>query len=100
MKRFPALAGEEGLASGFYRLAGVPLAGRSCAGLACFAARADDPARWADAARAPQVHCLGQCYAAPANADSNPRPHVECRAPEVVLLGNVLRGGARTLAQY
>jgi len=48
--------------------------------------RADDPARWADAARSPQVHCLGKCYAAPAvasrDADSNPRPHVECRALE------------------
>jgi len=45
MKHGPALPADAGLAAGFYHLAEVPLAGRSCAGLACFAALADDPAR-------------------------------------------------------
>ena len=107
MKHNPAMPDDEAVASGFYHLAGVPLAGRSCAGLACFAARADAPARWADAAREPRVHCLGKCYTGPAVADTDsknavggPRPHVEVCARHAVLLGNVQRGGARTLAEY
>ena len=104
MKRNATMPAGEALASGFYHLAGVSLAGRSCAGLACFAARADAPARWADATREPRVHCLGKCYAGPAvagvDAEDDLRPHVEVRARHAVLLGNVLRGGARTLAEY
>ena len=40
-------------ARSFYHLADVPLAGRSCCGLACFAARADDPIRWMPLPRPP-----------------------------------------------
>jgi NADH:ubiquinone oxidoreductase subunit F (NADH-binding) len=85
----------------FYHLADVPLATRSCRGLACFVARHADPDRWgaacADAAR---VHCLGRCYSAPAGADGTDRPEVRVRAREAVILDGVGSRARPTLALY
>ena len=52
----------------FYHLgASADLHGQCCRGLACFAARHDQPERWQDAiAATPPIYCLGQCHAAPA----------------------------------
>lgn len=88
-------------AHSFYHLAEMPLAGRCCRGLACFAARADAPARWAAAVAAePALYCLGKCYAGPSDADHDPRPHVAVHGRQTVLLGNVLAGGVHDLAGY
>jgi formate dehydrogenase iron-sulfur subunit len=87
-------------AGGFYHLRDVPLAGRCCQGLACFAARADAPQRWQAAQTEPRVYCLGKCYCAPADADHDLRPAVRSLARETVLLGNVLAGGVRDLDAY
>ena len=64
-------------ARSFYHLADVPLAGRSCCGLACFAARADDPIRWMPPPRPPhRFIAWGKCYAGPrSDADQDLRPH-------------------------
>jgi formate dehydrogenase iron-sulfur subunit len=89
----------------FYHLHGGPTAGQSCRGLACFAARGDNPERWRDACETERpIYCLGQCHVAPAIAstdgaeDIRPVPRVEGTDP--VLLANVLRGGIRNLADY
>jgi formate dehydrogenase iron-sulfur subunit len=85
----------------FYHLAGVSLAGRHCRGLACFAGRALDPARFAAAAaETPRIDCLGKCYLGPAAADLDARPHVAAHARETVLLANVLAGGVHDLTAY
>ncbi|WP_229506960.1 NADH-ubiquinone oxidoreductase-F iron-sulfur binding region domain-containing protein [Pseudoduganella rivuli] len=88
-------------ASSFYHLAGKTLDGCACNGLACFAARADDPVRWATASRqAVPVYCLGKCYASPADADHDVRPYVASHSRGSVLLENVRHGGVRALAEY
>lgn len=85
----------------FYHLPDVSLAGRHCQGLACFAARARDAKRWAQAiAETPRIDCLGKCYRSPAAADDDAAPHVESCARETVLLANVLAGGVRKWSQY
>ncbi|WP_024301883.1 NADH-quinone oxidoreductase subunit F [Pseudogulbenkiania sp. MAI-1] len=84
----------------FYHLAETPLAGRCCRGLACFAARADAPAKWAAAAAEPSVYCLGKCYAGPSDSDHDPRPHVAAHSRQTVLLDNLLAGGVHDLAGY
>ena len=84
----------------FYHLRGVELAGRCCAGLACFAARHDSPDRWRKAGVPPPVHCLGQCYQGPADADHDARPAIVVHSRQGVLLSNVAAGGARDLATY
>jgi formate dehydrogenase iron-sulfur subunit len=85
----------------FYHLRDVPLTGRHCQGLACFAARGRDPERWAQAvAETPRIDCLGKCYRAPASSDDDALPHVESRARDTVLLGNVLAGGVHALSEY
>ncbi|QNM97895.1 complex I 51 kDa subunit family protein [Chitinimonas koreensis] len=86
---------------GYYHLEHVALAGRACRGLACFAARNDAPRRWREAhGDTPPLHCLGQCYRAPAACgDDGPVP-AESHARRTVLLANVGRGGVRDLAAY
>jgi formate dehydrogenase iron-sulfur subunit len=88
-------------ASSFYQLAGMPVTGCACNGLACFAARADNPARWATACqqRSP-VYCLGKCYAAPSDADHDTSPHIAVHSRRSVLLDNVSAGGVGGLAEY
>ncbi len=87
--------------SGYYHLCQVPLAGHACQGLACFAARKDNPQRWTQAhARMPAVYCLGRCYQAPAAFDDDAPPHVEAVARQTVLLGNLHKGGVRHLNSY
>lgn len=87
--------------SSFYHLAGMPLTGCACNGLACFAARADNPARWTKACqqRSP-IYCLGKCYAAPSDADHDTSPHIAVHSRRSVLLENVSTGGVCGLAEY
>ena len=87
--------------SSFYHLDDTPLAGHACRGLACFAARHDQPQRWQQAcADTAPLYCLGLCHQAPAvAADSAPvaiRAH--CRQP--VLLPRLLDGPCSGLATY
>ncbi len=85
----------------FYHLNQVPLAGHACQGLACFAARKEDPQRWEQAhARMPAIYCLGRCYQAPAAFGDDAQPHVEAVARQTVLLGNLRKGGVRRLDSY
>lgn len=85
----------------YYHLSQVPLAGHACQGLACFAARKEDPQRWAQAhARMPAIYCLGRCYQAPASFGDDARPHVATLARETVLLGNLLEGGVHSIKSY
>jgi formate dehydrogenase iron-sulfur subunit len=88
-------------AGSFYHLAGMPLTGCACNGLACFAARADNPARWARACQQrSSIYCLGKCYAAPSDADHDTSPHIAVHSRHSVLLDNVSTGGVRGLAEY
>jgi formate dehydrogenase iron-sulfur subunit len=89
----------------FYHLNGAPVAGHACRGLACFAARADHPQRWAEACAAERpLHCPGQCHVAPAVANgwnrADVRPLARVVGTEPVLLGNVIGGGVRNLDDY
>ena len=108
---FPLRRGEKSMAtsaalhhvanSSYYHLSQVPLAGHACQGMACFAARKDNPQRWEQAhARLPTVFCLGRCYQAPAAFGDEARPHVASVARQTILLGNLLRGGVHDLAAY
>lgn len=86
---------------GFYHLEHSRISECACAGLACFAARADRPDRWQIAAtQTPALYCLGKCYDAPSDGAHDVRPHVGQHASHSVLLGNVLRGGVRDLTAY
>lgn len=85
----------------FYHLREGEVREGRCSGMACFVARD----RKADDGKAPQrpnppTYCLGKCYAAPASGACKERPHVECAAPEAIVLPRILKGGARTLEQY
>ncbi len=85
----------------FYHLRGAPIERRSCQGLACFAARAANPARWRQAtAESSRVYCLGKCYLGPASTEDTHRPHIESRARQPVLLANTLAGGVHAFADY
>jgi len=85
----------------FYHLRHGEYAGKACQGTACFAARHLDPARWAEAmGNDPRVYCLGECFAAPAKGQTQPRPPVRVCAPHGIVLGRIAAGGARTLADY
>lgn len=84
----------------FYHLYDAKLEGRCCAGLACFAARHDAPERWREAGVAPQIHCLGHCYQAPAQQGRDGSPQVSVRSRECVLLNNVRAGGVNRLKPY
>jgi NADH:ubiquinone oxidoreductase subunit F (NADH-binding) len=88
-------------APSFYHLEDVELADQRCQGTACFVARHIDPVRWERTSLAdPRVYCLGRCYAAPAGADDTGRPHVAVDAPEAVVLGRLVQGGAPDLEAY
>ena len=84
----------------FYHLPHTDLTGRACCGLACFAARADAPQRWQQAAsQAAPLYCLGQCHHGPAEAGCPaPAIHTHCRQP--VLLPPLLDGPCTELATY
>jgi formate dehydrogenase iron-sulfur subunit len=86
----------------FYHLGDGLAAGCACRGLACFAARADNPRRWASAcAQSSSVYCLGQCHVAPAlHAEENQRPQARVAALTPVLLGNIMDGGVYDLNVY
>src|SRR5256885_16833946 len=82
----------------FYHLAHGEHMGKACQGTACFAARHLNRARWAEAsAQNPRVYCLGECFAAPAKGQTNPRPPVKVFSREGTVLGRIAAGGARTL---
>ena len=88
-------------AHSFYHLGQHPISNWACAGLACFAARADRPERWQTAIdQTPTVYCLGKCYGGPSDGEHDIRPHIGSHARRTVLLGNVLAGGVRDLAAY
>ncbi|NOS72725.1 MAG: NADH-quinone oxidoreductase subunit D [Verrucomicrobia bacterium] len=85
----------------FYHLPHGEHAGKACQGTACFAARHLNPALWAEAnAQNPRVYCLGECFAAPAKGQTNPRPPVKVFSRQGIVLGRIGAGGARTLADY
>lgn len=85
----------------FYHLDQCELTGRACRGLACFAARAANPPRWQQACNtSPDIHCLGQCYAAPALGGPAPACPVQVDSPKAVLLGNLVAGGITDFASY
>jgi NADH:ubiquinone oxidoreductase subunit F (NADH-binding) len=85
----------------FYHLAHGGFEGKACQGTACFAARHLNPERWAEACENnPRVYCLGECFAAPAKGQTQPRPPVKICSREGIVLGRIAKGGARTLAAY
>lgn len=85
----------------FYHLAETELKNRHCRGLACFAARGRDTARWGRAVtEEPQIHCLGKCYIGPASTEEDQEPRIESRARQTMLLGNLLTGGVRDIRIY
>jgi len=85
----------------FYHLPHGEHTGKACQGTACFAARHFNPARWDEAsAQNPRVYCLGECFAAPAKGQTNPRPPVKVFSRHGIVLGRIANGGARTLADY
>lgn len=85
----------------FYHLTDISLEGCACQGLACFAARADNPQRWQQArATAPAIYCLGHCYQGPAAFGDDADVISAVHARETVLLGNIVQGGARDIATY
>lgn len=85
----------------FYHLHDEAAPQGCCRGLACFAARAKNPSRWAEAVLGePRHYCLGFCYAAPSQAGDTARPLMKLMARESVVMGNLLAGGAITLERY
>ncbi len=85
----------------FYHLIDDALEHRLCRGLACFAAREANPGRWEQARHVqPALHCLGKCYCGPASTDDLALPAIRSCASRTVLSGNLLDGGATTLAAY
>ncbi len=48
----------------------------------------------------PRVYCLGECFAAPAKGQTQPRPPVRVCSRHGIVLGRIANGGARTLAAY
>lgn len=89
------------VAHSFYHLGQRAITDCACAGLACFAARADRPGRWQAAIdQTPTVYCLGKCYDGPSDSEHDVRPHISSHARRTVLLGNLLAGGVRDMATY
>ena len=83
----------------FYHLPKTGVTGKSCRGLACWVARSLNPAGWAAAEQQDlRIHCLGNCFAAPARADSTARPHMQVVAPQAIVLPRLVSGGARRLS--
>ncbi len=106
--RPPTHSGSAGIApallpdvESFYHLAQGDHLGKACQGTACFAARHCHPARWAEAsAQNPRVYCLGECFAAPAKGQTQPRPPVKVFSRHGIVLDRLARGSARLLADY
>ena len=70
-------------------------------GTACFVARHLNPERWDDTlGQQERVYRLGKCYGGPAISSVDEHPRIEVCAPDAMVLGNVVSGGARTLATY
>jgi len=85
----------------FYHLPHGEHVGKACQGTACFAARHLNPTLWNEAsAQSPRVYCLGECFAAPAKGQTNPRPPVKVFSKHGIVLGRIANGGARTLADH
>src|SRR5262245_34047770 len=85
----------------FYHLPHNEHVGKACQGTACFAARHLNRARWDEAAaQNPRVYCLGECFAAPAKGQTNPRPPVKIFSRHGIVLPRIANGRARTLADY
>src|SRR6185503_5141540 len=85
----------------FYHLPHGEHAGKACQGTACFAARHLNPDRWTEAMENhPRVYCLGECFAAPAKGQTQPRPPVRVCSREGIVLGRIANGGARSMAAY
>lgn len=83
----------------FYTLrAGLP-AGTACRGTACFVARHRRPGIW-EGDHNPRIHCLGQCFDAPARAGEGSRPGIWIHSHHGPVLGHLARGGARSLPEY
>ncbi|WP_126284696.1 complex I 51 kDa subunit family protein [Burkholderia stagnalis] len=88
-------------AHSFYHLDQSAINDCACAGLACFAARADRPRVWQRAIdQQPTVFCLGKCYGGPSDGAHDIRPNISSHSRRTVLLGNVLIGGVREMAAY
>ena len=100
----PPLRSQPDAAASFYHLAPGHVEGRACAGTACFVARHLNPQCWQRAVdEEPHIHCLGKCYAAPAefrSSDSDTPPRMEVHASRAIVLGRLVAGGTRTLAGY
>jgi len=85
----------------FYHLSHGDHTGKACQGTACFAARHLNPGRWAEACEQnPRVYCLGECFAAPAKGQTNPRPPVKVFSKHGIVLGRLAAGGARSIVAY
>ena len=85
----------------FYHLSKGGHEGKACQGTACFAAKHLNPACWDEAMQNnPRVYCLGECFAAPAKGQNNPRPPVKVTASESVVLSRLANGNARTIKAY
>ena len=85
----------------FYHLTKGEHVGKACQGTACFAARHLNPGCWAEAMQnKPRVYCLGECFAAPAKGQTNPRPPVKITSRQSVVLGRLANGNARTIKAY
>ncbi|KVA14312.1 NADH-ubiquinone oxidoreductase-F iron-sulfur binding region domain-containing protein [Burkholderia ubonensis] len=88
-------------AHSFYHLGQSAITDCACAGLACFAARADRPRIWQSAIdQRPIVSCLGKCYDGPSDGAHDVRPNIVSHGRRTVLLGSVLIGGVRDLNAY
>lgn len=88
-------------AHSFYHLDQSAITGCACAGLACFAARADRPRVWQRAIdQQPTVSCLGKCYGGPSDGAHDFRPNIGSHGRRTVLLSNVLIGGVRDMTVY
>lgn len=85
----------------FYHLRHFDAETDACRGLACFVARHFDPERWAAAcSQADQVHCMGECYAAPARGTQAPLPRIEVKAREGIVLSRLAAGSDPSIPQY
>lgn len=88
-------------AESFYHLRDGPLIDHACEGTACYVARQslgpESPNR---PLTEPRIYCFGRCFEAPAKGPCHRRPMVHVDAPEAVVLGRMIAGGARTLTAY
>jgi hypothetical protein len=75
----------------FYHLPAAGIAGKACQGTACFVARHLNPQQWREAsAQMPRVYCLGKCYAGPASFAEQPRPAIEIRCRQGIVLNRIV----------